>query len=297
MESIPKVSESFRYPLRIPLPAYLYDHRIMGQPVLPAAQSLCLLADAVQEQTGMSGNLSSNAQFERFLNLPEAADHLSVFAEICQERNGSIIASLLTKVRTKTSTFSRLKKHVQVCFLPLEHRPLPSSEIEQTASGPTFELDPKVLYEELIPLGPAFRNCISGPSLTPHGAFAKISAPTGYTSGGSLGSPFVFDAALHVANAWAQRYAGIVAFPIGYDRRHILSAAREGRDCLCRVSPVSTDGPTLTFDIQLTDRQGNLHEAIFGIKMRDLSAGRAKPPLWLLAQNTEVDATAREEKP
>ena len=40
-----------------------------------------------------------------------------------------------------------------------------------------------------------------------------------------------------------------------------------------------------------------MHEAIFGIKMRDLSAGRAKPPLWLLAQNTEVDATAREEKP
>jgi len=184
MESIPKVSESLCCPLRIPLPAYLYDHRIMGQPVLPAAQSLCLLADAVQEQTGVPGQLSMYAQFERFLNLPEAADHLSVFAEICKEEDGSIIASLLTKVTTKTSGLSRLKKHVQVCFLPPEHPPLSLPEIEQTASGPIFELDPKVLYEDLVPLGPAFQNCISGPYLTPDGAFAKISAPTGYTSGG-----------------------------------------------------------------------------------------------------------------
>ncbi len=72
---------------------------------------------------------------------------------------------------------------------------------------------------------------------SPAGASAEVSGGDYPEAVGPLGSPFPFDAALHVACAWGQRYRGIVAFPVGFDRREIAVPTRAGETYRCRVVP------------------------------------------------------------
>ncbi len=283
MEILSEMSERVRYPLEIPVPSYLRDHRIMDQEVLPAAQALCLLADSVQDQTGMAGLLSCDAKFERFLHLPQGADHVPGYVELRKEQDGSVSASLQTRVTAKRGGITRIKDHVSVRFSLLRHEPPLPPDMSRTPSGPAFELDKKDLYEQIVPLGPAYQNCIGSLHLTPDGVSAEIASPSGYLSQGVLGSHFVFDAALHAANAWGQRFAGVTAFPVGYSSRFVLSATREGKEYLCRVVPLSSGTTSdLDFDIWLLDRLGEIQEVILGVRMRDLFAGRIRPPQWVL---------------
>ena len=47
--------------------------------------------------------------------------------------------------------------------------------------------------------------------------------------------------------------------------------------------PRRTTPELLVFDLALYDLDGGLCERVQGVRMRDVSAGRMKPPGWVLA--------------
>ena len=157
--------------------------------------------------------------------------------------------------------------------------PLPDEAA--TTTGPVFTVSARHLYEELIPFGPAYRNVVGDLRLAAAGAWAELSGGDYPEAVGPLGSPFPFDAALHAACAWGQRYRGIVAFPVGFDRRVIVAPTRAGETYRCRVVPLAAAGATLRFDILIACGDGRPAEVIRGVAMRDISGGRRKPPAWV----------------
>lgn len=145
----------------------------------------------------------------------------------------------------------------------------------------SFTFSARRLYADLVPFGPAYHNVVGEVCLTPAGASAEVSGGDFPDAVGPLGSPFVFDAALHVACAWGQRYRNVVAFPVGFHRREILLPTRNGEIYRCQVFPLPDDGAALRYNIRLYDRGHRTAEIIGGMRMRDISGGRLRPPAWV----------------
>ena len=100
-----------------------------------------------------------------------------------------------------------------------------------------------------------------------------------------MGSPFPLDAAFHAACVWGQRYVQVVAFPIGIEKRVIFEPTIPGTTYLSQIVPVRKKSDLLTFDIWIYGRDGQLYEGAWGVQMRDVSAGRLKPPRWIRESN------------
>ncbi len=278
------MNEAVRHPLTLPVPPHLYDHQVMNRPVLPAAHALCHLAEAVREQIGSTPcTRSGDAQFEGFLDLPEAPGTLPALAEIRQEDDGSVSASLLTRIRSSRSPITRVKKHIHTLFLPPCRPPALPRTIVEGFSGPVFPVEREDVYRDLVPFGPAFRNCCGQLELSREGVTARITAPEGMPDSGLLGSPFVFDAALHAANVWTQRYRGIVVFPVGYAERHIPEPTRDGGEYVCKGVPGPAADRFQEFHLWILSPEGRLHEVVLGVRMRELFPDRLHPPRWILA--------------
>jgi hypothetical protein len=86
---------------------------------------------------------------------------------------------------------------------------------------------------------------------------------------------------MHVACAWGQRYRNVVAFPVGFDRREIVLPTSAGETYRCRVFPLGEEGAVLRFNIWLLGKDDRPAEVILGLRMRDISGGRLKPPAWV----------------
>jgi hypothetical protein len=147
--------------------------------------------------------------------------------------------------------------------------------------GPSFSFSCRRLYADLVPFGPAYHNVVGEVSLTPDGASAEVSGGDFREAVGPLGSPFPFDAAMHLACAWGQRYRNLVAFPVGFDCREIVRPTRNGETYHCHVFPLPDEGAVLRFDVRLHGEDRRPVEIILGLKMRDISGGSLKPPAWV----------------
>ncbi|MFC1889562.1 4'-phosphopantetheinyl transferase superfamily protein [Thermodesulfobacteriota bacterium] len=272
----------------IPNHRFLQDHRFLGRAVLPAAEALGLLADMAAKSLHEDDVLfSCDAEFKRFLYLPDSINKLEARIEIQPEGEASVRTTLKTITRGKKTAVTRAKDHVTVCFGVPQSIPSLPMDVACALVGVPFKLSADLLYKELVPFGSSYHNCDGDLYLNPKGVMAKIVAPEHPNLSSSLGSPFVFDAALHAANAWGQRYLGIVAFPTGYEKRFIFKPTLAGQHYLCHAIPGLKDPNELSFDIWIFHVDGQLCEAIVGQKMRDLSAGRMKPPQWIVAESED----------
>jgi hypothetical protein len=193
-----------------------------------------------------------------------------------------ISAALLTSFKIKNNTIGRTLEHARVIFI--QDDLLPGQTLPFRAAG---KLDgacisvPAVsVYRELIPFGVSYQNMVGDLSVSENGALADISGG-GEMDESPLGSPFVLDAAMHAACVWGQRFADIVSFPVGLDRRIIHKATRTGMSYVARIKPVRASGGTLIFDAWIFDQDGILCESIQGLQMRDVSQGRMRPPRWI----------------
>ena len=101
-----------------------------------------------------------------------------------------------------------------------------------------------------------------------------------------LGSPFVLDAAFHSACIWGQRFGGMVAFPVGVEKRIIVKPTQPENTYVSIAIPVGMDADRLIFDIFIKDEDSTLYEIAFGVHMRDVSAGQVKPPAWIVDKNS-----------
>lgn len=290
MEDVSPIAGPHRYPLTIPNDVCLQDHRFMGQAVLPAVHALEHLAEAVGRVFPDVSLLSSeDIHFDKFLMLP-APDvaHVAAYAELGVSLDGKLVdAALLTRHVALKSGMTRMRVHVRARFGASADVAafLPEVPIRQDTQTEAYRLPLDRLYAEMVPFGKAFQNVVSPVSLLPEGALATVSG--GVPGSGDralrLGSPFPLDAAFHIACAWAQRYAGIVAFPVAMQKRVILHPTLPGKDYLACVRFNAREGDGLLFDLGLHDRAGQLCEIVQGLTMRDVSGGKLRPPHWIHA--------------
>jgi len=269
-------------PVDIPLRPYLRDHRFEGRAVYPAVEAMQILAATVKRcQPDIHVNRMTAIRFDKFLFLPSEAASIPALVEVFTHDNMDLTAALLTRTRLKKAAMSRIKTHATLSLSNLDHEvaelpPVPAASL----SGTCIQISPDRIYDELVPFGRAYRNLCDKLIISPDGALAAIRSPD-IEPEGPLGSPFPLDAAFHAACVWAQRYSGVVAFPVGLDCRVVVSPACPGQKYFSRFVPILKAADGLIFDIWIYDTRGRLCELAVGVHMRDVSGGRLQPPGWI----------------
>ncbi|MDY6792980.1 MAG: polyketide synthase dehydratase domain-containing protein [Thermodesulfobacteriota bacterium] len=284
-----------RLPLKIEIHPYLLDHRFEGKAVLPAVEAMQLLAASTEKYLPKTDIRSiEKAMFDKFFYIePDTASADNVvdaFNEIEKNEKDGVTARLMTKTRSKKAGITRVKQHATMQFSANKADINPpalaavSGQIQKR-----FTIPADKLYSDLVPFGPAYHNIQDPLFVSSKGAMADILAPKQRPINKSklpLGSPFPLDAAFHAACAWGQRYLAVVGFPVGFDRRIIFKPTRPGSRYTCLILPVNVSTELFSFDIGLYNRNGILVETVFGLQMRDVSAGRMKPPRWVIKKDS-----------
>jgi phosphopantetheinyl transferase len=190
---------------------------------------------------------------------------------------------------------TRTKSHATAVFGgPPENVPAFPLDLAAAPEGVCLTLVRERIYPELVAFGPAYRNLVTL-HLSRVGAVADIATPVvagAEPEGGPLGSPFAFDPAMHAACIWGQRFAGVVPFPVGFDERRVLLPTRPGERYWAHVLPVAVEGGVLSFELRLYDGAGRLCELCLGLRMRDVSAGRMRPPEWVRVEGEPLGRLA-----
>ena len=297
MESLPKIINKIRLPLDIKIYPYLLDHRFEGKAVLPAVEAMQILAVSTQNHLPDTDlRCIENAKFDKFFyiepeNSPNTSPNTKIvnaFNEIKMNEKGGITVKLITKTKSKKAGITRVKEHAVMQFSrekPDTRVPLLDTVSEKIKKG--FHISPDKLYSDLVPFGPAYRNIKDSLFVSRQGALAEILAPKQSVATRfeiPLGSSFPLDAAFHAACAWGQRYLAVVGFPVGFAKRMILQPTRPGERYFCLILPVNVDTNLLVFDILLYDLNHDPFESVSGVQMRDVSAGRMKPPQWVIKE-------------
>ncbi|MDO9111990.1 MAG: polyketide synthase dehydratase domain-containing protein [Desulfatirhabdiaceae bacterium] len=294
MENIPRIIDTVRLPVTIPIHAYLLDHHVEGHVVLPAVKAMQVIGETVRQfRPDTDIPVMTRARFDKFLHIPSGTDQIAAFVDIDAIENGDLAVRLLTKNRVKKSSMTRIKEHAAVVY-PRDRSgfadpppdPVPSQF--SALEGACIEISPGRIYRDLITFGPAFHSIQDNFSISEQGVIAKIATPAAYVSQRipeTLGLPFPLDAAYHGACVWGQRYARMVAFPVGFEKRTIWHHTLPGESYFCRILPVETHPDLLVFDLWIADENGVLFESSRGVCMKDVSAGRMKPPPWITEED------------
>jgi len=286
MENISGVKKKERYPVEIKTYPYLQDHYFEGQAILPAVEALIIMATAAAANfSQINVCLQKQARFPRFLSIDPQEQIKKVFADIEEADDGSLSVTIFTMAKAKTGIISRTMEHAYVEFGLTQAKEYPATPLPdfKHLGGKLFNVPAAAIYRELVPFGKAYQNIIGELSLSPEGAIAQLYGGEGEANDDLIGSPLPLDAALHVACCWGQRYTGIVAFPVGFEKRIIYRKTKKERKYVGRVIPVNISREPLIFDALIYDLDGVIYESISGIQMRDVSQGRLHPPDWIKA--------------
>jgi hypothetical protein len=286
MEIISDVKKKERYPVEINAYPYLQDHYFEGQAILPAVEALIIMAGvAMVRFPQINVCLQRQARFPRFLSIDPQEQIKKVFADITEAADGSLSVAISTMAKAKTGIISRMLEHAYVEFVAsqVQDHPIPKAPNWNHLGGKCFNVPAATIYRELVPFGKSYQNIVGELSLSPEGAVAHLYGGEGEASDDLIGSPFPLDALLHAACCWGQRYAGIVAFPVGFAERIIYRKTKKEREYLGRIIPVNISTESLIFDALIYDLYGIIYESVSGIQMRDVTQGRLRPPDWIKA--------------
>jgi phosphopantetheinyl transferase len=285
MGNLSQIDPPLRFPLEIPAPGYLADHRFDGKPVLPAVEAMEALARAaICFSPSCRVTHIENAHFERFLFFDPADKSIEASADISVTETGDLTATLITRSRSPKAGITRTKTHAAATFLQSETAaPFVAIDVAAAPEGICRRVPADRIYRELVPFGPAYRNIQGDLLLGADGALAEIvcPAPAAFDEPLRLGSPFALDAAFHAACVWGQHHHRVTAFPIRIGERSVYLPTEPGRRYFARIIPTRTSPDLLVFDIWLIDQQSRLRETAREVEMRDPSSGRLKPPAWI----------------
>jgi hypothetical protein len=283
MANLSRQNIKSRFPVTLSTRPYLRDHFFEGKAVFPAVEALITLAQAVRNHYPQATlHTMTGAHFPRILAIEPAGEKQDVQIEI-DAQAGGISASLLTSIKIKNSSMSRTLEHARVTFTQNTVLPGPTMSFRtaRKLDGECIHVPAVSIYRELIPFGLSYQNVIGDLSVSPEGALADISGGSGEADDSFLGSPFAMDATMHAACVWGQRFTGIVSFPVGFDGRLIYAPAKKSGLYLARIAPVDVGREPLIFDAWIFDQSGILCESISGLRMRDVTGGRMRPPEWI----------------
>lgn len=297
MGDFSEIGRTERHEMTIEVPPHWADHHFQGRAILPAVEAMQLLAQqALLNHPAIDVCTMRSARFDKFLPLPREQKKIAAFCHLTPLEDGLLRAALSTKVTAKTAKISRTIVHAQLDFGATDDKPpIGPPSLTADLEGDAFQVTPDCIYAELVPFGAGYRNIAQPLHLTPEGAAATLQTShlVDEQTTLSLGTPFVLDAAFHAACVWSQRYAGVVAFPVGIEQRFVLRPAKMGETYFARImpkvpnqspnqSPKQPIGqPILRFDISISDSDGLPCEALCGVLMRDVSGGRLQPPDWI----------------
>jgi len=282
MEDFSSIKHREQIPLIIDIPPYMMDHHTRGNAVLPAVEAMQIMASSVRERVpGADIFQMSGARFDRFVPLDLKEKKLELIHELCVMHDGSVRSALYTRSVLKNG-MTRLKEHAAMTFggagLNTDTYPL---DLCSGLPGMCFDISCDDLYRDLVPFGPAYHTLSDMLHVSEDGALGTLKNDGIASDMWILGSPFPLDGAFHAACAWAQRYCGIVGFPVGFSLRKILRPVKIESIYSCRIVPVDVSGKSLIFDIFIHDEEGIPCEAIQGIIMKDVSGGAVTPPQWV----------------
>lgn len=282
-------SETVCLPVKIHVFPYLLDHRFEGNAVFPAVEAMQILAQSVKDFAPQADITAiTDTTFDKFLYLPPATEKINALCSITPFENGDITAVLQTKTRSKKASITRIKEHVTVRFPRVRPEVAAHARDPESVGENDFvAITPDRIYRELVPFGPAYHNILENLLIHKDGVIAKLRAPIIsdiVDKTGQLGSPFVLDAAFHAACVWGQRHRRVIAFPVGIEKRIVAQPTQPGDRYISRAIPVRTASDLLVFDISIYDGDNTLYESALGVHMRDVSAGRMKPPPWIFAK-------------
>ena len=286
MEIISGVKKKERYPVEITAYPYLQDHYFEGQAIFPAVEALIVMAKiAAANFSQVNFCHQIQARFLHFLSIDPKEQIKKVFADITEVADGQLAVAICTPAKSKTGAIKRMLEHAYVEFSlsPTQDHLIPPSTSWNQLGGECFSVPAATIYQELVPFGKAYQNIVGELSLSPEGAIAHLYGGEGEVTDDLIGSPFTFDAAMHAACCWGQRYAGIVAFPVGFAERTIYRKTKKDVNYIGRIIPVNVSRETLIFDALIYDSDGIIYENIRGVQMRDVSQSRLCPPNWIKA--------------
>lgn len=285
MANLPQIEEIHQFPLEIRLHPYLMDHRFEGNAVFPAVEAMQMLAASTKSHfPEINTNIILDAGFDKFLFLKADQPVMEGFNEIRIKEDGSIESRLVTRIKSRKLAISRQKEHVIISFQSgqTSMSDFPLFENLTRLEGECFQIPSHKVYQELVPFGPAYHNLTDDLLISAKGVVANLSAPVCEAAAEPLGSPFPLDAAFHAACVWCQCFLGFIGFPVGFEKRTILRQTLPGNHYICRIIPVKTFPERLVCDLWICDPKGIFFENIKGVRMKDVSAGRRKPPEWIM---------------
>ncbi|MCF8129387.1 MAG: polyketide synthase dehydratase domain-containing protein [Deltaproteobacteria bacterium] len=258
------------------------DHQFQGRAVLPAVEAMEILAaSTVAHFPGAAVHRIQNAAFDKFLVILKGCHEIEAFNDLEKLENGTMVSKLITRTRSKKAGITRTKEHAVIRFGDvLRTLKPPLMEIPETSG---FHVSADTIYSTLVPFGPSYHNLKEDITLFEKGACATVYAPKLEGLPISLGSPFPLDAAFHAACVWGQRYAGLVGFPVGLGSRKVFSKTCAGRTYDVEILPKTVHSDRFGVDIWIKDVDGALKEFVSDVTMKDVSRGRMKPPLSIIA--------------
>lgn len=277
---------TWQTPVVIDVQPWFADHCFDGKVVLPAVETMLLLASQVAGiAPEMDVLVMDNVRFARFFEIPAGSSRLEALIEWRREK-GFLQAKLFTRMKFKAMT--RLQEHGEILFAPVrENHEAVSVPARKSQADPERVILVEQVYRELVPFGPAYRTLQGTLHLCGKVAWGWLQAPALPLSegvGAVIGSPFPLDGAFHAACVLGQRTADFVPFPVGFDRRIIVRPTQPGGSYRTRVELLSQTLGEQLFDLVIFDESGQVYERVTGLRMRDVSGGKIKPPEWMKRQ-------------
>ncbi|HDK44497.1 MAG TPA: hypothetical protein ENG91_08130, partial [Desulfobacteraceae bacterium] len=104
-------------PVAIAVRPWFGDHCFGGRIVLPAVETMLLLAAEVKRSCPeIDVRVMEDVRFAKFLEIPPGSTTVAALVECSRNDNGALCARLFSRVRFKAMT--RLKEHGEILFPP-----------------------------------------------------------------------------------------------------------------------------------------------------------------------------------
>jgi len=272
-----------RFAVQVPVQPWFRDHCFNHRVIFPAVEGMRLLALTAQTaHPELDVRRMHQGRFAKFLEIPPESAELAVLVELEQEENDRVCVRLLSKKNLKTMT--RMTTHCELSFVAgplhggMEVEVVPSC----SSAGFVMEVSAEQVYRELVPFGPFYRTLQGRLFLARDFARGTLLAPdVPLPSSDPIGSPFPLDGAMHAACVHGQRLVDFIPFPVGFAARIIHKPTRAGGQYFVHVRLQSHATDELVYDLLIFDQAEQLRETVTGLRMRDVSGGRVKPPAWI----------------
>ena len=282
-------------PVNLHVQPWFGDHRFRGRAVLPAVETMRVLASCITgSHPGCGVGVMEDARFGKFLEIPAGDGSVPALVELHPEENGGFRARLLSRRQLRSMT--RIVEHGEVRFpCRTGDGAAPLVKMPAVDGGPVLELPAERVYRDLVPFGPAYQTLKGSLYLAEHVAWGSLrtSVPAGENeTARQIGSPFLLDGAMHAACVHGQHLVDFIPFPVAFARRKVQRPTLAGQEYAVQVILQGCGDSELVYDLQILDMKGQVHETVTGLRMRDVSGGRMKPPAWIRNRDVEVDCPA-----